>query len=291
METQRSQYYPPRAGWDRHIFSAGYALRRRLHLEKLTVPNLAIETTLGRSLLCLALPGFSFCDAGWKWIGRAFAAAWIAAGGVFLVWLGHRTANMAFALMMSLHVSSVLHFLNRAAPGLSVWRRLVLSLAVLFVVGEMVYATGLHWLQDHLFMPLEVRGKICVVNRLAVLGTLHRGEWVAYHSERLGVRGVYIREGYVLDRILAGPGDVVEFNATDFRVNGIAQQKLSFMPADERLVLPEKTWLIWPSLHTVTRNNVSESAISQSVLKMATVRRDQMIGKPFRRWFWRRQSL
>jgi len=291
MDHRSSSYYPPRAGWNRSLYSAGYAVRRHLHLENLNLPKLAIEISGARILLCLLLPGFSFHDAGWKRWARIIAASWLAAGFVFLLWLGYSAANVAFGLMMSLHVSSVVHFLNRVAPGISVWRRLVLSLGVLFVVGTLVYATGLKWLQNQMFMPLQTADKVYVVNRLAPTETLRRGDWVAFHSERVGGGGIYIQEGYVLDRILAGPGDEVEFTAADFRVNRVPREKLPLMPSNERLVLPQNNWLIWPSLRTVTRNNIAEDAIARSVLQMATVRREQIIGRPFRRWFWRDQTL
>ena len=291
MNERSSGYYPPRAGWNRHLFSFAYALRRRLHLESLILSKLAIETTLGRMLFCLLVPGFSFCDAGWKWLGRTVAISWGIAACIFFIWLGYLTANFAFGLMMSLHVSSIIHFLNRAAPGISVWRRVGLSLAVLFVVGTLVYRTGLNWLQDHLFVPLEVGDKVYVVNRLAPLDTLHRGDWIAFHSQHVGGDGIYIQEGYVLDRILAGPGDEIEFTVSDYRVNGAVQQKLRLMPANGQLFLSKETWLIWPSLKTVTRNNVTEESMAKTVLQIATVKREQIIGKPFNRWFWREQTL
>jgi hypothetical protein len=62
------------------------------------------------------------------------------------------------------------------------------------------------------------------------------------------------------------------------------------MLAEGGLVLPEKTWLIWPSLRTVTRYNASEYDIGKTVLRMAQVHREQIIGKPFRHWFWREQT-
>ncbi len=289
MREPQSSYYPPRAGWNRPFYNMVYAAKRNLHIEKLNLPRLAIAISAPKFLLCVLLPGFSFYKAGWRRIGQAIAFAWFAAACTFLLFIGYTMANVAFGLMMSMHVSSVVHLLNRAAPGASVVRRLGLSLAVLFVVGQLIYATGLLWLQSHLFMPLRSGDKVYVINRLRSIDTLRAGEFVAFHSERIGVNGVYIREGYLLDRILAAPGDEVQFSSTEFRVNGMAASRRDLMPGSGNMVVPEKTWLVWPSLTTVTRNNVGERAVATAVLHMALVPREKIIGKPFRRWFWREQ--
>jgi hypothetical protein len=239
---------------------------------------------------CLLLPGYSFHDAGWRRIGLCFELGWLTAAAVFLVWLGHTAASVAFGLMMSMHVSSVLHFLNRISPSTSVWRRLVLSLAVLFVLGQLIYASGLRWFQNHLFMPLESNGKIFVVNPRVRPHVLHRGEWVAFRVERTGADGVFIRGGFVLDRILAEPGDTVEFDSAHFRVNGVIHARLPMMPKGGRHEVPEKTWFVWPSLRTVYRNNVPEETIASTIMGMAFVKPEQVIGKPYRRWFWRKQT-
>jgi hypothetical protein len=189
-----------------------------------------------------------------------------------------------------MHVSSILHLLNRISPGISVLRRLGMSLAVLFVVAQLVYGTGLKWFQNHLFMPLESDGKVYVVSRLHSIDALRVGDLVACHVERTGVAGVYIREGYVLDRILAAPGDEVQFDSSQFRVNERSAARRAMMPTSGSVVVPQKTWLVWPSLTTVTRNNVGEDAIASSVLRMALVPRSQIIGKPFHHWFWRDQT-
>jgi hypothetical protein len=290
MGEPTSPYYPPRAGWNRHFYHAAYAVRRQLHLEDLNLPELAIDISAWKTFLCLLVPGFSFAHAGWKWLGRGMLAAWFAAGVVFLAWLGYTTANVAFALMMSVHVSSILHFVNRVSPGMSVLRRLGLSLGILLVVGQLLYATGLRGLQNRCFMPLQSGGKVYIINRLSSVSALRRGEFVAFHSERIGSGNIWIREGYVLDRILAEPQDHVEFTPKGFRVNGVAAARLPLMLADGSLVVPEKTWLVWPTLDTVTRYNASESEIGNTVLRMAQVHREQVIGKPFRRWFWREQT-
>ena len=101
---------------------------------------------------------------------------------------------------------------------------------------------------------------------------------------------VRIHDGYLLDRIIAVPGDEIAFEPDEFLVDGARYPSLRLMPTSGRLVLREKTWLIWPSLRKITRNNVSDETIAASVLQLAMVSRDQIIGKPFHYWFFRKQT-
>lgn len=244
---------------------------------------------MGRFVLSMAVPGFSFYDAGWPRIGMGAMISWVLALCIFLMFLGYVTANIAFGMMTSMHVSSIIFVLNRAAPEMSVFRRLALSLAVLLVVGQLVYASGLNWLQNHLFMPVRMGSKVFVINRASAIESIRRGDVVACQTDAVIEGMVRIRDGYILDRVLAGPEDKVEFRASTFTVNGAAAAALPLMPVQGGVVLPAKTWLIWPSLQRITRVNVPDDDIAQAVLSMAMVPREKVIGKPFRRWFWRKQ--
>jgi hypothetical protein len=142
-----SSYYPPRAGWGRHFNHLGHTVRRRLHLEQL---GLVLKTSPSNFALGLVVPGFGFLDAGWKTLGKATMLAWMVAALVFLVWLGYGVSTFAFGLMMSMHVSSILYLHNRTFPGMRILRRLVFSLALLFVVGQLVYASALKLCHNYL---------------------------------------------------------------------------------------------------------------------------------------------
>jgi hypothetical protein len=281
-----SSYYPPRAGWGRRFNRLGYTIRRRLHFEQL---GLKLQTYPSHFFLGLVVPGFAFLDAGWKTLGKVTLLGWIVAALVFLAWLGHGVSTFAFGLMMSMHVSSILYLHNRAFPGMRVLKRLVFSLALLFVVGQLVYASALRLCHNYLFMPLQVGGKVYVINRLNDPQSLRRGDLVACQAEAVSLRNVRIRDGYILDKVIAGPGDHVEFTPNGYALNGVRSRSLAFMPVSGTTVLPQQTWLIWPSLETVVHVNVEPHSVCAAVLQMATIHREQVIGKPFKRWFWRRQ--
>ena len=286
MNGPASPYYPPRARWNRGLYYFGYACRRALLLDRIQLP---LTTTFSRFLVSLILPGFSFFDSGWKIVGRTVMGLWGLAASVFLAWLGYFAGNAAFGLMISLHVSSVLYLLHRMYPGLPPARRLLLSLGVLLVVSQLFYVTSLNWIQNHWFMPFRMGDRVYVVRHVAPIGLVKRGDMVACRTEGMGGQ-VRIHDGYLLDRIIAVPGDEVVFEPGEFLINGDRYPSLPLMPISGRVVLKEKTWLIWPSLRKITRNNVSDETIAASVLQLAMVSRDQIIGKPFRYWFWRKQT-
>jgi hypothetical protein len=243
-------------------------------------------TTEWEFIGCVAIPGYSFIKTRWKKVGRMILTAWIASACVFILWLGYSPAEWSFGAMMSLHVSSVLHILNRATPEFGLLRRLVLSLIVLFVVGTCFYSVALR----QVLLPLRIKDKVYVTHPIPKWATIHRGDLVAYRT--FGSLGrVRIARGYLLDRVLAAPGDKVEFTESGCSVNGAAPVRLRWMPVDESLIVPEKTWLVWPTLDMLARANVADEEIAKSVFEIALVKRAQIVGKPFRRWFWREQTL
>ncbi|HXS69029.1 MAG TPA: hypothetical protein VN761_09315, partial [Candidatus Polarisedimenticolia bacterium] len=89
------------------------------------------------------------------------------------------------------------------------------------------------------------------------------------------------------------PGDHIQFATNYFSINGgIHQSLLPHMPTDGEVIVQEKNWFIWPNLAIIGgHGNVPESTISTTMLQMATVPQDNFIGKPFTRWFGRRQML
>jgi hypothetical protein len=86
-------------------------------------------------------------------------------------------------------------------------------------------------------------------------------------------------------------GDSVAFLTNSFAVNGVERPLLPHMPTSGNLTVPEKNWFIWPELGISGHGNTSEAVISSTMLQLATVPEDQFTGKPFKRWFWRKQIL
>jgi hypothetical protein len=90
--------------------------------------------------------------------------------------------------------------------------------------------------------------------------------------------------------LLAEPGDRVEFRPGEYAVNGSIAPSLPLMPATGSVVLSEKTWMLWPEMRRVSAYG-GGAAIPEIVLQLSIISHEQFVGVPFRRWFWRQQTL
>ena len=138
-------------------------------------------------------------------------------------------------------------------------------------------------------MPIWWQGGLYVINRTPWGQELQRGDLVAYRIQPQAGE-TRIREGTGLDKVVAIPGDVVEFRKAELRINGIPQAKHHDMPNGGRLVLPEGYWLVWPTLERTIQGNVAPATISQAMLEIGTLAREDILGKPFGFRLWRNQN-
>ena len=239
-------------------------------------------------LVSLAVPGFSFVVFGRQILGASFFAVWCAAGVAFVTTLGYPAASVALALLISAHAISIfnlqLHWVRESTTGF----KIVLALITLAVVALAIYVPLIRYSGRHWVMPLHVRSRVVVVATGASAGSFHRGDWMAYSfSEGNEQRGVHVRRGLGLGPVLAVGGDRIEFGDGSFRVNGISHPSLPYMPAGGELVVPENHWFIWPEPDI--SGHAGAGIVAEALLRQAVVSPGQVVGKLFKRWFWRRQ--
>jgi hypothetical protein len=133
------------------------------------------------------------------------------------------------------------------------------------------------------------------VQRRAPPAQLQRGDWVmcSFWTQAAGDPhnggAVRLQAGISCGPVLALAGDRVEFSASSFFVNGVAQPLRPHMPTDGEMVVPEKHWFVWPDLDISGHGEVGEERISALMLQSAAVSQADYVGKPFKHWFWRRQ--
>lgn len=287
MSKYASPYYPPRAKWYSPLFQLGNAVRRRAYLDRLQLPA---GISLGAILKSVWWPGIGFCVRGEKLIGTVIICTSLLLAGIFIVWLGYPAANVAFGLLLSAHVTSLVFLCGPWLAGVRFRVRIGFTLAVLLAIGLFVYAPLRNLFQANCLMPLRTNERVVVVQRMVSADAIQRGDWIAYTlpSDR-GVTGVRIREGLGLGPVLAAEGDHIQFMTNGFTINGVLRALLPHMPQGGELVVPEKHWFVWPDLAISINGNVGEGPISASMLQLAIISESEFIGKPFRRWFWRRQ--
>jgi hypothetical protein len=241
-------------------------------------------------LLATLLPGFGFfCRGGEnKWAKRvAFAGVFLLL--IALIWVGRSLGNIALMMLLSFHVTSVLYAVEPQLAASGLRFRIVFSLLVMLGFWTLIYGPIRGVVERHVFMPLNYRGKVVIVNPNFSPAGLKVGDMVAFEfQDAIREANVVVRGGVALGPVLALPRDEIVFGPTRYYRNAASQVRLPNMPDDGRLLLEEKTWLIWPDI--VTRGGGATAAtVSQAVLKQSVVTQERLKGKVFRRWFWWRQ--
>lgn len=294
MPVEASTYYPPRARWYSVFFYFGNAVRRRLALDRLTLPR-----GVKWSELCVGglVPGLAVYLRGPKLWGQAALTAWAALFLFYIVGLGHPVANFAFGLMISIHSTGLIYYCNPILAKESFPARIGVTLVVLIAIGLGLYLPARNLVQAHWLVPLQMNGRVVVVQRMFQLPVIKRGDWVAYNFEENATGHNYhggvvqLHTGMGLGPVLALAGDQVVFSNNLFSVNGIWQTNLPHMPSSGELVVSENHWFIWPNLGISGHGNVGEARISSALLGLSDVAEANFWGRPFQRWFWRKQTL
>ena len=115
---------------------------------------------------------------------------------------------------------------------------------------------------------------------------------MAYRINQATGDHVYVPGGFGYGQVEAVAGDRVAFTPQSWQVNDRVLPRRRHMPAQETWVVPEKHWLIWPdSTISISGDQRQNEAVSRLLREIAMVSEAQFAGTPFRRWFWRRQTL
>ena len=288
MNDMAKTYYPPRARWYSPAFYFCSWLRRRLHLAGIRLPSSA---SVRRVALGLVLPGFAFAASGQRPLARAIFGSYALAATVFILWLGYSISSLALGVMISLHVSSVLHLTGRQSLKLGFRWRVVLSLMTFSVVYLAIYYPLQRQFEKRVAMPMRVGNKVVMVRTRQSAASVKRGDWVAYRIEPRSVDHFYLAGGLGFGRVQAVAGDRIVFTPQTAQVNGVEFPRRSYMPGDETWVVPEKHWFIWPESAISISGNPQNDAITRLMRESALVGESEFVGRPLRRWFWRRQTL
>ena len=281
-----SSYYPPRARWYSPLLAVAGGLKRHLALDRLRLPS---GVPFFRAVASLLVPGLGFYLRGprlWGQAAMGFAALMALA---FMVWLGYPVGNIAFGLLLSTHVSSLIYVFEPWMAGVRLRVRLGFSASVLCLLWAGVYLPVRNLIQEEWLMPLQVKGRVVIVQRLAHPGPVPRGAWIAYTTDGSGGAGVYVLNGFGLGPVLALPGDRVRFTRSALEVNGVPQPLQDYMPQMGEWVVPEKYWFVWPDVAITGHGAMPADVVSATLVQMGRLSEERFVGRPFKRWFGRRQ--
>jgi len=289
MTKEHSPYYPRRARWFAPAAYLVTPVRRHLALEKLHLPQ---GVSPAGFLLSVLVPGVAFYVRGSRLFGWLAISACLFLTGVFFACLGYPIANIAIALSFGTHASGLVLLMKSWIEDCSLRYRVLFTLGVLGALGLILYAPALHLLERNWFMPLRARDTVVVVKRMDPSAKLHLDDQIAYllyGGESWGPVRVSQADGIGLGPILALPGDTVVFTPFGYEVNGVAHPRLGYMPIDGVVTVGTDSWFVWPDLAVYVHGNIPEAQIAGRMLGLASVHRSQLIGRPYKRWFFRKQ--
>jgi hypothetical protein len=282
-------YYPPRARWYSPVFYFGCQLRRHLRLDRL---KLSSGINGCRVLLGLLVPGYAFAAYGRRTLARAVYGSYLLAVAVFVVGLGYFLSSVALAAMISLHVSGVIFLIGRESLTMDLRWRVVSSLTAFSLVCLGIYHPLQRQFEKRLAMPLKVGNKVVLVSTRQAAAVVKRGDWVAYRINEAAGDHMYVAGGLGFGQVQAVAGDRLVFTPRSWQVNDKVFPRRTYMPVHETWVVPEKHWFIWPdSAISISGDQRQNEAVSRLMREVAMVSEPQYVGKPLRRWFWRRQTL
>ena len=291
IQEEPSPYYPPRARWYSPLLSLGSTIRRRIGLDRIHLPA---EVTVGGLIGSFFIPGLGVYLRGPRIWGQAAFAGWGFVCVLFIVWFGHTAGHFAFGLLLAIHTIGFMHYCHPLLRQAELRSRLLFTLLALLAISLLIYVPIRRVIQQHWLTPLRVNGHVVVVQTQFSAEAIQRGDWSAYKLEGSGMweEAVRLRSGMGLGPVPAMAGDRVEFSTNNFTVNSVAQPRLPHMPDSGAVTVPGKNWFVWPNFDiSGGHGNVGENNISAAMLQMATISQAQFVGKPFKRWLWRRQVL
>ena len=273
------------------VFRAGQQLRRRVGLDKL---HRSGELSWSALIVSLVVPGFVFFVFGRRLLGWLFLAAYCLAGLMFVAALGFLAASIAYGLMISLHATSIGYLEGHWLRESTFRLRLALALCTLVADWALIYAPMVRIAENHWLVPVQRGERVLIVHRGVSPDRLKRGDWVAYRLHEAGGWGngrgrVYLQSGLAIDPVLGLPGDRVQFSAEGVIVNAQSFPRAPYMPTEGEMVVPEKVWFIWPNLDITVRGGVAPADISATLRQAAMIAQTNIIGRPSRHWFGRRQ--
>ena len=287
----QSEFYPPRAApWP--IFFRRFWFAMPSWIKFFFSKFYLRDCSPWNGVLSVLLPAYVFKVFGYRKIALLLAIAYCIAFCAYIFWVGYFAFPLA--VMISIHVSSAAYLCKRLTPDSSLSLRLLTSLSLFVMLYSLVYKP-INSQLEKILMPLEVGNKIIVINRLASLAKIKRGEIIAYRINN-GSSGTHnsalaVRSGFGISPVLAIPGETIHFFPKEIEVSGEKRPAQSYMPLQGEIAMAEKQWFVWPEVNIAGNRVASFDQISSTLRQYAVISEKEFIGKPFEHWFWKRQIL
>ncbi len=148
---EASGFYPPRSRWNsRILYTARRPLRRLSNLQELR-PALTFSAFCW--VLSLVVPGLSFLLVGRRPLGWLVLGAYLSAVLVLVARLDYPAADIAYALVVCLHATSIVFVEWLWLKDAALWVKVMAAVATLFVVWGLIYAPLFGSAENRWLMP------------------------------------------------------------------------------------------------------------------------------------------
>ncbi len=256
MNKYTSPYYPGRARWYSRFFYLGLSTRHRLALDGIRLPK---EITIGGIIWGFLIPGLAIYIRSPRFWGTIALSACALLCLLFIVWLGYPFGNIAFGLMLSIHASGFVYYCGPYLLRRSFSHRIIFTLLVLMGIGLGFYLPMQHTIQTHWLIPLRNGNQVIIVSIQHEPVSLKLGDWAAFSTDH---------------NLLFGP------------IVGLGGDRV------DSVTVPENHWLIRTQIARRYYHHGSFAGGSSDIIEQLTiVSAEEFVGKPFKRWFWRKQIL
>jgi hypothetical protein len=293
MADDPSEFYPPRAGGLAWLRPAWYRFRKALNAERLTPPEGVWTICAG-----ILIPGIGLHSVGLHSLSRLIMASYGLALLIFLAGLGYSIATLALVAMIFMHVTSVCYLQRRFFP------ETVLSTRITFALGMLLLVSlGLYWpariVTEKIILPLHTPAGVVVVNSRASSAQIRTGDAVAFRVAPLSGRfdngtdhgAVIVEAGYGFGAVLGLSGDVIQFTPTNYFINGQPRRREKAMPETGQFTIPPKSWFLWPDFAIYGNGRAAQMQAEELFRALGVVAQTNFVGRPFQRWFFRRQRV
>ena len=274
-----SPYYPPRAtSWSRFRV----AMHRQWHQMRVPRAGRGVVEDAGlflKGIPWLLIPGLMWVQQGRTRPGYPVMAVWATLVAVYLISLNMAVANLAAMIASTAHAISAAAVLAVLCPHWQGLSRIVRTVVYTSLLVLMVYSVGLRSVVSPFAQRVATGGSTVMVHRATWFSEQpwSRGDWVAYR----------LPMGTNFDRILAVPGDTIRFHRDSFEVNGRHFARLSeLMPTDAEWTMLPGNYFIWPAGVSYIGGDGDDV-----LLGLAEIEEADILGKPYRRWFWNTPEL
>lgn len=296
MDPNFSNCYPPRASdrWIPKVWSQ--ALDRiylRVKWDRFFDP---LSTSLSLSkfdlILGALIPGYGYSLVGQRRLGQLMLSGWVVCGLLLVMFLAPSFTGYLLIAMTSCHANGAgtlwvqcLKAIKKQKPSLAF--QILISLVCFGLYLVVLYQPALKGFQNTVASShrlVSLNASVLINPRVAAF-EVKRGDFIAFrHDEYRGAReelNLILRSGLNTGRVLALPGDRIEFNTHSVRINGHSLPRKPSMPTEGKLVLHRETWFVWP---TVQYDRLDP-------MRFAVVDQSSLVGRAYDQWFFLKQNL